>query len=380
MRRTTPYRYRVATVGTAVIVALPLVASAQPAMAGPDDIQFDEPITVPTGLDKAWSLAHGRFGEAGEPGFLVTQDTWQTVMFVGDGAGGFDPVAGPSLPRDTVVSLGDLDGDGIDDLVGQVGAKPYGLVVRKGTARPGFGAPVTYELSSEPTGSLTLADLDGDTDRDVIVPQYKKERILILENDGDGGLTRASTYPRRTQGEVEVADVDNDDIVDLAMWDRQSTKRLVIARGLGELTYGVAEAVRTPKRVADFTTDDIDGDGNADLTAILNHKFGVGHRLYLRLGKGDGTFGRPMKHEDIGGKFEIADFDRDGAPDLLADCEAHGYCVLPGRGDGTFDPPLVLPKEVGFWGYVVDVDGDGWTDVLTFPVESITTLFNVSGG
>ena len=104
------------------------------------------------------------------------------------------------------------------------------------------------------------------------------------------------------------------------------------------------------------------------------------------LGNGDGTFATPSKRfvkPGLGdGRVHAADFDHDGALDLVAPCLVSGACVLPGRGDGTFGRPLVFggPGDSGSK-FVVDVDADGWADIVSYSTsrDQISTLFNLSG-
>src|SRR5262249_7960926 len=69
---------------------------------------------------------------------------------------------------------------------------------------------------------------------------------------------------------------------------------------------------------------------------------GVGY-LVLLLGNGDGTFQNPVINWLVGGGgpfFTIVagDFNGDGRPDLATTTSFGGIVVLPGNGDGTFQP------------------------------------------
>ena len=61
----------------------------------------------------------------------------------------------------------------------------------------------------------------------------------------------------------------------------------------------------------------------------------------------------------------IADLNNDGRPDLLDQDFSSSARLLMGRGDGTFEQPLILP-ELSFYSGVeaIDVDGDSADDLI----------------
>jgi uncharacterized protein (TIGR03437 family) len=105
---------------------------------------------------------------------------------------------------------------------------------------------------------------------------------------------------------------------------------------------------------------DVNGDKKADLiiTAPFNGD------SFVLPGNGDGTFQPPRM---IGsGVLRVADFNGDGKPDLLC----AGLVVRRGNGDGTFGNPIVTPAAQNFTALnfagaiaVGDFNGDGKLDV-----------------
>jgi FG-GAP-like repeat/FG-GAP repeat len=108
--------------------------------------------------------------------------------------------------------------------------------------------------------------------------------------------------------------------------------------------------------------------------------------VYVLLGKGDGTFAKPLVYPVGVGPDGIAvgDFDGDGRLDLaVANRGSNDISVLPGNGDGTFRSRIDLPTPKDPRGVAVgDFNGDGRADVAvtSYAANSLTVFTGSTAG
>lgn len=82
----------------------------------------------------------------------------------------------------------------------------------------------------------------------------------------------------------------------------------------------------------------------------------------------------------------VADFDRDGVPDLVVAAVFEGAVpyISRGRGDGTFEDPVpISPVKRAFLQVAAgDFDGDGWIDVVAGPgfTDGVVVFRNLGNG
>ena len=110
---------------------------------------------------------------------------------------------------------------------------------------------------------------------------------------------------------------------------------------------------------------DFNGDGIADLAG--NDPFtSSGPLALVVLGKGDGTFGTPIRTQCACSVLDVGDFDNDGRADLLVEPSSGPVLVLPGNGNGTFGTgrPVTQAASRLRAGFVADLDGDRTIDVV----------------
>jgi hypothetical protein len=99
--------------------------------------------------------------------------------------------------------------------------------------------------------------------------------------------------------------------------------------------------------------------------------------FFLPLARGQVTFFNPPSYADSGTAYPliVADFNRDGIPDLLAPAADGGYLQL-GEGNGTVASPIETPSYVA----VADFNGDGIRDLLQKETGAVMVLLGNGDG
>lgn len=112
-------------------------------------------------------------------------NTGAVKLMAGDGQGGFaSPVAPPlaAAQRAADLAFGDLDGDGLSDLV-VASADSSSLAVYRGLGDGAFAAPLSFATGDYP-GALRLVDMNGDGALDMVAADGGSGAVSVLLNDG----------------------------------------------------------------------------------------------------------------------------------------------------------------------------------------------------
>ena len=341
------------------------------------------------------------------------------------------PLAAVSFVRSAVVgtargssrgiAAGDLDGDGLSDLV-HVGSSGIETVIAKRTP-PGSASPLQWTTktvrSDGSFNDVRLADVDGDGDLDAIASRTTTaspfEAIEVYRNDGAGKFpataSAVSPYTRPPSHHFPFAlatgDVDGDGIVDVAQSSGRGNQGVVwLLRGLGDGSF--VEIHRALDTVHDEANGlfgahgvalaDFDGDGRDDvaLSDAMPAACAPGRSCPVTgspdpyAGADDlvawvalaGVGGVPASWRPVrlapgsprldGDDTAIValDFDGDGRRDLAVlggfrAGEGCGVAWLQGDGAGTFAPRLVAatgyPRR---FGVRLDANLDGLDDLV----------------
>jgi hypothetical protein len=165
-------------------------------------------------------IATGDFNNDGRPDFVVVNNESDTLSVLLN-TGGHSFVAAPDHQlnglRSAVVSVADLNRDGIQDLVVPVfsgSGNPAELQVLFGKGNGTFQLRNSYPLPNYCIG-LDVGDFNGDGRLDVITANFYGKDISLFEGTGRGRLRLSGTYnARETTRAVVAADFNRDGKLD----------------------------------------------------------------------------------------------------------------------------------------------------------------------
>src|SRR5918994_6132839 len=146
------------------------------------------------------------------------------------------------------------------------------VVVTAGQAAPprrSFTTVVQLETTSEDSANVSMGDLDGDGDLDLVLAKGRHTPIVdrVLLNDGKGNFVASDLGPADRTYTAALADLDGDGDLDvLTSNDTPDRKLVYLNDGKGRFTvagtWGVAEWSTRNAAVAD-----LNGDGKLDVIA-----------------------------------------------------------------------------------------------------------------
>lgn len=317
----------------------------------------------------------------GLPDVLVANSGDSTVtVLVGTLSGGLLPLGTVGVPGSpTGVCAIDVNGDGWLDLVtANLNGGSVGVLVRiPGQMGVGVATPTAVPVSASPF-TLAAGDLNGDGIKDLVVGHLGSSIVTTLLGNAGGGFDTARTFSAGlSPTSLALGDVNGDGRLDVATANLGATTFSVL---LGAGDGGLLPALNLPGATGPrwVGMSDMNGDGKQDLITVS-----AGAGLSVLLGTGTGGFLNASSIALPTGSqpATIADVNNDGRPDVLVpSTTAAGVSVVTNNGNGTLQNAGSIPcgasPQVSA---AIDVDHDGRPDVAVVRLTGVvSTLRNTT--
>lgn len=272
-------------------------------------------------------------------------------------------------------AAGDLNGDGISDVVVGSGGCTVRICLSDGTGN--FRSATLGSVV--PCGTFrscyALVDVDGDHDLDLLCGYiyFLDSPVTLYRNDGQGNFTYdAASMPTALRKALAITgiDVDRDGDQDLIIGCSDGTQTLLYLN-TGGGHFVDATAARLPgctDRIQGIATLDVNQDGAPDFVTTAGGYYGTQPiRLWVNDGTGRFTFGS-LNASCPGMKVRVGDFNGDMLPDVVIATFTGPIVVMVGDGNGGLrDESYRFPTSLVLYAYdvaVLDVDEDGDRDLV----------------
>ena len=240
-------------------------------------------------------------------------------------------------------------------------------------------------------------DLDEDGRNEFIICEYgdNQGRLALYKHDGSR-YERQVLDPRPGAIRFEIRDMTRDGAPDIVALFAQGDERIVLYEndGKGKFSSRPRIVARFPPVYGSmyFSLHDFNGDGSMDIVYVNGDNFDYSrvlkpyHGVRILENDGDNGFKERFFFPVYGAaRAEVADFDKDGDPDILTTSnfadETHperGIMLLENMGGYDFRPFAFTIASGTQWNLTAtgDLNNDGWLDVLVaaMDLESISDL------
>jgi uncharacterized protein (TIGR03437 family) len=286
--------------------------------------------------------------------------TSQAALLIAQPGGAFAAVRGLPLGNVSNLAAGDLDGDGIIDLV--VGS----LRILYGDGRGGISETSTLQTSDGPT-SVVVHDFNRDGRADVAALSYTDNSLTVRLSGGRGVFSQPASFASG-QGvtQLRLGDFNNDGWTDVAAFGLVGNYAVFLNNRSGGFTRSAAQRFGTDQSLYQVAAiGDCNGDGNDDLL-LADYHITNGLTLLIALGNGQGGFAEPIRRTFNEGTntLTLADLNYDGLADLIYSFGAELRVAL-NQGAASFRPPVSYPISGSSSPLIVrDLNNDGRLDIV----------------
>jgi hypothetical protein len=322
---------------------------------------------------RVWDVAFEDLNKDGNTDLVVANWFKAPTIYYNDGHGGFNN--SKSLPCSEIeegyyighsVGIGDFNKDESPDIFYVFNGRNNLIYL---SDNGNFTKSDTINTNQSDGLYISLADVDNDQDIDALITNYKQANILWT-NDGSGNFIKNSTDFGSNSYNADIGDLNNDgnlDIIcsingDVIVWFNRGNNNYEKSTQ----TIGYNESFGRVKLA------DMDNDQDLDIV-LANRKVGCS----VWKNDGSGLFSKPISNLAKSSTMCVGDIDLNGQMDVIL-----GNSIWLNKGNGQFTQHGTLEIEgqiLGLW--LNDVDKDGDLDIFystSIPENGLTLIKNTT--
>lgn len=292
-------------------------------------------------------------------------------------------------------AIGDTTGDIYADIIAVANFDDNSVSVFKKREGGAFsalaGSPIMLGSADARPHGLDVADIDGDSDLDIVTANLATNSVTVLLGDGEENFVLSTNLPvGATPYQVRAADLDNDGDQDLVVPNRDdNTVTVLLNDGMGTLTASAGSPFVVGEGPRFVEVAQVVGNLNPDIVVANTD----GNSVTILTGNGTGGFseslGSPVSVGERPNSVALGDIDGDGDTDIVTTDEARAQdgedtiSVLINNGLGEFTRLALPPSGERVYGSVLtDLDGDGDNDIAQVNADddNLGIYWNVGAG
>ncbi|MDQ4121863.1 MAG: FG-GAP-like repeat-containing protein, partial [Acidobacteriota bacterium] len=290
---------------------------------------------------------------------------------------GFDPkVDFTTGANPRAVAIGDFNGDGKQDIaVARFNSNNVSLWLRN-AVNTGFDSAVNFAVGTNPL-SIAVGDFNNDGKQDIVTANFGGSGVsVLLRNATNDGFNRTDYTIGSETYAVTVGDFNGDGKLDIATVSSATNNLSVLLRNAANNGFDAAINYPIGSSSGTVVAGDFNGDGKLDIITGKNN----GTAIFLRNAANDG-FDTPVNlvtgavAQSVGG----GDFNNDGKQDVVvANRDTNNISVLLRNTTNTgFDAAVNFAVSTGPQSVAIgDFEGDSRQDIVTS--NSFPSTYNVS--
>ena len=267
------------------------------------------------------------------------------------------------------IELGDIDSDGDLDMVEGNFGQPNKIWFNNASGT--FTEDSSQALgSTKHTNKIRLGDLDGDGDLDIVTANgfgTTSQPNSVFFNNGNGNFTESEQLGNNVTFSLTLADVDGDSDLDIIFGNSGLNQIWLNQGGIqngikGKFLEDLSQSLGGYNTYS-IISSDVDGDGDID---FVDGNYNSANRVWLNDGTGQFTVTTQQLGTNKTNSIALVDIDNDGDPDIVeGNTTGQANKIWINNNKGMFYENLQILGDSYTESIALgDIDGDGDLDLV----------------